>query len=96
MEAEQQEVKRLKFSKNEEEEGDDDDEDDEEHEADTLRPLHASCLSKEAEAMVQEDEEEEKKAGYGRDNEASSGAAAAEDQGGCLSLTCPVCQWVCL
>nr|XP_040060164.1 serine/threonine-protein phosphatase 4 regulatory subunit 2-B [Gasterosteus aculeatus aculeatus] len=80
MEAEQQEVKRLKFSKNEEEEGDDDDEDDEEHEADMLRPLHASCLSKEAEAMVQEDDEEEKKAGYGRDNEASSGAAAAEDQ----------------
>ncbi|XP_037303688.2 serine/threonine-protein phosphatase 4 regulatory subunit 2-B [Pungitius pungitius] len=79
MEAEQQEVKRLKFSKNEEEEDDEDDEEDEEHEADTLRPLHASCLSKEAEAMVQEDEEEQK-AGDSRDNEASSGAAAAEDQ----------------
>ncbi|KAF3855808.1 hypothetical protein F7725_016531 [Dissostichus mawsoni] len=50
MEAEQQEVKRLKFSKDDEEEEDEEDEEDE-HEADTLRPLHATCQSKEAEAM---------------------------------------------
>lgn len=79
MEAEQQEVKRLKFSKDEEEEDDEEDEE-EEQEADTMRPLHATCLSKEAEAMVQEEEEEEK-AGYSKENEASSSAAAAEDQG---------------
>lgn len=79
MEAEHQEVKRLKFSKDEEEEEDEEDED-EEQEVDTLRPLHATCLSKEAEAMVQEEEEEEK-VGYSKENEASSSVAAAEDQG---------------
>ncbi|XP_070707839.1 serine/threonine-protein phosphatase 4 regulatory subunit 2-B [Pempheris klunzingeri] len=86
MEAEQQEVKRLKFSKDEDEEEDEDDEE-EEQEVDTLRPLHATtCLSKEAEAMVQEEEEdeeedeEEEKVGYSKENEASSSAAAAEDQ----------------
>uniref|UniRef100_A0A3P8U559 Protein phosphatase 4, regulatory subunit 2b n=1 Tax=Amphiprion percula TaxID=161767 RepID=A0A3P8U559_AMPPE len=78
MEAEQQEVKRLKFSKEEEEEEDEEDED-EEQEVDTLRPLHATCLSKEAEAMVQEEEEEEKVA-YSKENEASSSAPATEDQ----------------
>ncbi|KAM6947085.1 serine/threonine-protein phosphatase 4 regulatory subunit 2-B [Lycodopsis pacificus] len=76
MESEQQEVKRLKFSKDDEDEDEDEEED---QEADTLRPLHATCLSKEAEAMVQEDEEEEK-AAYGKENEASSSAASAEDQ----------------
>ncbi|XP_041836602.1 serine/threonine-protein phosphatase 4 regulatory subunit 2-B [Melanotaenia boesemani] len=45
MKAEHQEVKRLKFSKEEDE--------------DTLRPSHSTCHSKEAEAMVQEEEEEE-------------------------------------
>ncbi|KAG7214581.1 hypothetical protein INR49_022975 [Caranx melampygus] len=59
MEAEQQEVKRLKFIKEEEEDEDEEDEE-EEQDVDTLRPSHATCLSKEAEAMVQEDEEEEK------------------------------------
>uniref|UniRef100_A0A3Q1HXK5 Serine/threonine-protein phosphatase 4 regulatory subunit 2 n=1 Tax=Anabas testudineus TaxID=64144 RepID=A0A3Q1HXK5_ANATE len=74
MEAEQQEVKRLKFSKEEEEEEDEEDEE-EEQEVDTLRPLHATCLSKEAEAMVQEEEEEEEeKVVYSKENEASSTA----------------------
>lgn len=83
MEAEQQEVKRLKFSKEEEEEDDEEDEE-EDQEVDTLRPLHATCLSKEAEAMVQEEEEEEEeeRVVYSKENEASSSAAAAiEDQG---------------
>ncbi|KAI4827819.1 hypothetical protein KUCAC02_031188 [Chaenocephalus aceratus] len=78
MEAEQQEVKRLKFSKDDEEEEDEEDEEDEQ-EADTLRPLHATCQSKEAEAMVQEEDEEDK-AGYRKDKEASSSAAPPEDQ----------------
>ncbi|KAL7406990.1 hypothetical protein ABVT39_001191 [Epinephelus coioides] len=78
MEAEQQEVKRLKFSKDEEEEEDEEDEE-EEQEVDTLRPLHATCLSKEAEAMVQEEDEEEK-VGCSKENEASSSATATEDQ----------------
>ncbi|TKS71121.1 Serine/threonine-protein phosphatase 4 regulatory subunit 2-B [Collichthys lucidus] len=82
MEAEQQEVKRLKFSKDEEEEDDEEDEEDEQ-EVDTMRPLHATCLSKEAEAMVQEEEEEEK-VGYSKENEASSSAAATEDQEGAM------------
>uniref|UniRef100_A0A671XH22 Protein phosphatase 4, regulatory subunit 2b n=1 Tax=Sparus aurata TaxID=8175 RepID=A0A671XH22_SPAAU len=77
MEAEQQEVKRLKFSKDEEEDEDEEDEE-EEQEVDTLRPSHATCLSKEAEAMVQEEEEE--KVEYSKENEASSSAAATEDQ----------------
>ncbi|XP_054472599.1 serine/threonine-protein phosphatase 4 regulatory subunit 2-B [Anoplopoma fimbria] len=89
MEADQQEVKRLKFSKDEEEDEDEDDEE-EEQEADTLRPLHATCLSKEAEAMVQEDEEEEK-VGYGKENEASSSASAAEDQEPTSSTQADVC-----
>lgn len=79
MESEQQEVKRLKFSKDDDDEEDEED-DEEEQEADTLRPLHATCVSKEAEAMVQEEEEEEK-VGYSKENEASSSAAATEDQG---------------
>ncbi|XP_056129688.1 serine/threonine-protein phosphatase 4 regulatory subunit 2-B isoform X2 [Lampris incognitus] len=73
MEAEQHEVKRLKFNDEEEE---DEEYEEEEQEADTLRPLHASCLSKEAEAIVQEKEE---KVVYG-ENEASSSAGAVEDQ----------------
>ncbi|KAI3370446.1 hypothetical protein L3Q82_025213 [Scortum barcoo] len=88
MEAEQQEVKRLKFSKDEEEEEDEEDEE-EEQEVDTLRPLHATCLSKEAEAMVQEEEEEEK-VGYSKENEASS-SAAAEDQEPTSSTQAEVC-----
>ncbi|XP_014831939.1 PREDICTED: serine/threonine-protein phosphatase 4 regulatory subunit 2-B-like [Poecilia mexicana] len=51
MEAEHQEVKRLKFCKDEEEE---------EQEVETLRSSDSSHHSKEAEAMVQEEEEEEK------------------------------------
>lgn len=86
MEAEQQEVKRLKFSKDEEEEEDEED-DEEEQEVDTMRPLHAACLSKEAEAMVQEEDEEEK-VGYSKESEASSSAAAAEDQGRVFYVPC--------
>lgn len=71
MEAEQQEVKRLKFSEDEEDE-------EEEQDVDTLRPSHAACLSKEAEAMVQEEEE---KVEYSKENEASTSAATTEDQG---------------
>ena len=96
MEAEQQEVKRLKFSKDEEEDEDEEDEE-EEQEVDTLRPSHATCLSKEAEAMVQEEEE---KVEYSKENEASSSAAATEDQGrlywwecimGCSGYTSKMC-----
>uniref|UniRef100_A0A673CBW9 Serine/threonine-protein phosphatase 4 regulatory subunit 2 n=1 Tax=Sphaeramia orbicularis TaxID=375764 RepID=A0A673CBW9_9TELE len=76
MEAEQQEVKRLKFSKEDEDEDDEEDEE-EEQEADTLRPLHASCLSKEAEAMVQESDE---KVDYSKENEASSSATKEQQQ----------------
>lgn len=76
MEAEQQEVKRLKFSKDEDEEEDEEDEE-EEQEVDTLRPSHATCLSKEAEAMVQEEEKVE----YSKENEASTSEATTEDQG---------------
>ncbi|XP_029288324.1 serine/threonine-protein phosphatase 4 regulatory subunit 2-B isoform X2 [Cottoperca gobio] len=89
MEAEQQEVKRLKFSKDDEEEEDEEDEEDDQ-EADTLRSLHATCLSKEAEAMVQEEDEEEK-IGYSKENEASSSAAAAEDQEPTSSTQAEVC-----
>lgn len=84
MEAEQQEVKRLKFGKDEEDEEEEDDEDEDEEEdqdVDTLRPLHATCLSKEAEAMVQEEEE---KVNYSKEEEASSSGAAVEDQGLCF------------
>ncbi|XP_034441238.1 serine/threonine-protein phosphatase 4 regulatory subunit 2-B [Hippoglossus hippoglossus] len=92
MEAEQQEVKRLKFSKDEEDEDDEEDEEDEQ-DVDTLRPSHATCLSKEAEAMVQEEEEEEdeEKVGYSKDNEASSSAAATEDQEPTSSTHAEVC-----
>lgn len=102
MEAEQQEVKRLKFSKDEEEEEDEDDEE-EEQEVDTLRPSHATCLSKEAEAMVQEEEE---KVEYSKENEASTSAATTEDQGNIyfiitlffymLSVLIGSCLFVCL
>ncbi|KAF7656213.1 hypothetical protein LDENG_00044560 [Lucifuga dentata] len=77
MEAELHEVKRLKFSKDEEEDEDEDEDEEEEQEVDSLRPLHATSLSKEAEAMVQESEE---KVGYSVESEASSSAAAVEDQ----------------
>ncbi|XP_028262830.1 serine/threonine-protein phosphatase 4 regulatory subunit 2-B [Parambassis ranga] len=94
MEAEQQEVKRLKFSKDEEDE-EDEDEEEEEQEVDTLRPSNATCLSKEAEAMVQEEEEEEEeeeeKAPYSKENEASSSAAATEDQEPTSSTQGEVC-----
>uniref|UniRef100_A0A8C3AK93 Protein phosphatase 4, regulatory subunit 2b n=1 Tax=Cyclopterus lumpus TaxID=8103 RepID=A0A8C3AK93_CYCLU len=89
MEAEHQEVKRLKFSKDDEDD-EDDEEDEEDQEADALRPSSTACLSKEAEAMVQEDEEEEK-AGYSKENEASSSAAAAEDQEPTSSTQAEVC-----
>lgn len=74
MEAEQQEVKRLKFSKDEDEDDDEEDEE-EETEVDTLRPSHSSCLSKEAEAMVQDGDEKED---HNKDKEAS--CASTEDQ----------------
>ncbi|KAK7916155.1 hypothetical protein WMY93_011916 [Mugilogobius chulae] len=74
MEAEQQEVKRLKFCKDDEEEDDDEDEEDE-SEVDSQRPSHSLSLSKEAEAMVQDGEEKED---YSKDKEASS--ATTEDQ----------------
>lgn len=73
MEAEQQEVKRLKFSKDEEEEEDEEDE----QEVETPRPSHGTYLSKEAEAMIQEEEKVE----YSKENEASTNAATTEDQG---------------
>lgn len=91
MEAEQQEVKRLKFGKDEEDEDDDeeDDEDEEEEqEGDMLRPLHAVCLSKEAEAMVQEEED---KIDYSKGDEASSCATASEDQEPTSSTQTEVC-----
>ncbi|PWA23382.1 hypothetical protein CCH79_00016463, partial [Gambusia affinis] len=64
MEAEHQEVKRLKFCKDEEEE---------EQEVETPRSSDSSHHSKEAEAMVQEEEEEEEK------KEAFSTEAATEE-----------------
>ncbi|XP_026163746.1 serine/threonine-protein phosphatase 4 regulatory subunit 2-B isoform X2 [Mastacembelus armatus] len=84
MEAEQQEVKRLKFTKDEEDEEDEE----EEQEVDTLRPLHATCLSKEAEAMVQEEE----KVGCSKESEAQSSASAAEDQEPTSSTQAEVCE----
>ncbi|XP_017282429.1 serine/threonine-protein phosphatase 4 regulatory subunit 2-B [Kryptolebias marmoratus] len=83
MEPEHQEVKRLKFSKDEEEE-DDDDEEEEEQEVDTLGPSDASCLSKEAEAVVQEKEEKVL-------SEASSTAAASEEQEPTSSTQAELC-----
>ncbi|KAK6321644.1 hypothetical protein J4Q44_G00086200 [Coregonus suidteri] len=65
MEAEQHEVKRLKFN-----------EEDEEEEGDTLRPGHTDSLSKEAESMVQEEEEDDDK----KKSEAPSTAGTCEDQ----------------
>ncbi|XP_061689166.1 serine/threonine-protein phosphatase 4 regulatory subunit 2-B [Syngnathoides biaculeatus] len=77
MESEQQEVKRLKFGKDEEEEKDEEDEEEEgeEQEVETPKPLNATCLSKEAEAIVQEEEER-----VSFKDEASCSATALEDQ----------------
>ncbi|XP_068171133.1 serine/threonine-protein phosphatase 4 regulatory subunit 2-B [Antennarius striatus] len=77
MEAEQQEVKRLKFSKDEEED-EDEEEEDEEQELDSVRSSHTTCLSKEAEAMVQEEEEE--KVGYSKEKETTTAVSTTEDQ----------------
>ncbi|CAL1608889.1 unnamed protein product [Knipowitschia caucasica] len=74
MEAEQQEVKRLKFCKDDDDEDDDDDEEDE-PEVDSHRPSNSLGLSKEAEAMVHDAEEKED---YSKGKEASS--ATTEDQ----------------
>uniref|UniRef100_UPI0037E9C7D4 serine/threonine-protein phosphatase 4 regulatory subunit 2-B isoform X2 n=1 Tax=Semicossyphus pulcher TaxID=241346 RepID=UPI0037E9C7D4 len=91
METEQQEVKRLKFSKEKDEEEDEEDEE-EEQEVDTLRPLHFTSHSKEAEAIVQANEEEEdEKVRYSKENEASSSAAAAEDEEPTSSTQAEVC-----
>ncbi|XP_041639876.1 serine/threonine-protein phosphatase 4 regulatory subunit 2-B [Cheilinus undulatus] len=74
MEANQLEVKRLKFSEKE-------DAEEEAEEGDTQKPSHDASLSKEAEAMVQADkEEEDEEVRYSRENEASSCAAVAEHQ----------------
>lgn len=90
MEAEQQEVKRLKFSRDEEEEDDDEeDEEEEEREVDTLRPSHATCHSKEAEAMVQEEEDE--KVTYSKEEETSNSPAATEDQEPTSSTAADAC-----
>uniref|UniRef100_A0A3Q4B7M0 Uncharacterized protein n=1 Tax=Mola mola TaxID=94237 RepID=A0A3Q4B7M0_MOLML len=83
MEAEQQEVKRLKFSKDEEEEEDEEDE----QEVETPRPSHGTYLSKEAEAMIQEEEKVE----YSKENEASTNAATTEDQEPTSSTQADVC-----
>ncbi|KAF7208768.1 serine/threonine-protein phosphatase 4 regulatory subunit 2-B [Nothobranchius furzeri] len=83
-EAEHREVKRLKFGKNEDE--DDDEEEEEQQEVDTLRPSDSACLSKEAEAMVQEDEEEDKSL-----SEESSSAAAPEEQEPTSSTQAEMC-----
>uniref|UniRef100_A0A6Q2WUU8 Serine/threonine-protein phosphatase 4 regulatory subunit 2 n=1 Tax=Esox lucius TaxID=8010 RepID=A0A6Q2WUU8_ESOLU len=72
MEAEQHEVKRLKFNKEDEEE------DQEEQEADTLRPSHTDSLSEEAESMVQEKDQVHE--GDEEDREATSSAGTCEDQ----------------
>ncbi|XP_068598526.1 serine/threonine-protein phosphatase 4 regulatory subunit 2-B [Brachionichthys hirsutus] len=77
MEAEHQEVKRLKFSKDDEED-EDEEEEEEEQELDPMRSSRTTCLSKEAEAMVQEEEEE--KVGYSKENEAAAAASTDEDQ----------------
>ncbi|XP_051932064.1 serine/threonine-protein phosphatase 4 regulatory subunit 2-B isoform X1 [Hippocampus zosterae] len=76
MESEQQEVKRLKFGKDEEEEEDEeeDEDEDEEQQVETSKPSNAPCLSKEAEAMVQEEDE---KSTF---KEASCSATVVEDQ----------------
>lgn len=76
MDADQQEVKRLKFSKDEDDE-EEEDEEEEEQEVETLRPSHVACISKEAEAMVQEEDKEE----YSKENESSTSALISEDQG---------------
>ncbi|XP_030584438.1 serine/threonine-protein phosphatase 4 regulatory subunit 2-B [Archocentrus centrarchus] len=89
MEADQQEVKRLKFSRDEEEEDDDEEDEEEEHEVDTLRPSHTTCHSKEAEAMVQEEEDE--KVTYSKEEETSNSAAATEDQEPTSSTAADAC-----
>lgn len=86
MEAEQQEVKRLKFSKDSDEDEEDEEED---QEVETLRASHATCLSKEAEAMVHEEEEKVK---YSEENDASTSALTTEDQGKFYFL-CVNCYW---
>lgn len=79
MEAEQHEVKRLKFNK--EDEDDDEEDDEEEQEADPLRPPHADSPSDEAESMVQEKEEDNEEEDKDQDNEAAaSSAGTCEDQ----------------
>uniref|UniRef100_A0A1A8MAY5 V-myc myelocytomatosis viral oncogene homolog 1, lung carcinoma derived (Avian) a n=2 Tax=Nothobranchius pienaari TaxID=704102 RepID=A0A1A8MAY5_9TELE len=67
-------------------EEDDDDEEEEQQEVDTLRPSDSACLSKEAEAMVQEDEEEDKGL-----SEESSSAAAPEEQEPTSSTQAEMC-----
>ncbi|XP_077386670.1 serine/threonine-protein phosphatase 4 regulatory subunit 2-B [Festucalex cinctus] len=77
MESEHLKVKRLKFGKDDDEEDDDDEDvedEEEEQEVETPKPLNATCLSKEAEAMVQEEEEKVSC------KEASCSATAVEDQ----------------
>ncbi|XP_037107673.1 serine/threonine-protein phosphatase 4 regulatory subunit 2-B [Syngnathus acus] len=78
MESEQLEVKRLKFGEEEEDEEEEDEEDEEyveeEQEVETPKPLNATCLSKEAEAMVQDQVE---KVTF---KETSCGDTAVEDQ----------------
>ncbi|XP_074533015.1 serine/threonine-protein phosphatase 4 regulatory subunit 2-B isoform X2 [Halichoeres trimaculatus] len=70
VEAELQEVKRLKFSEEEE---------DVEQEVDTLRPLQAPCPTKGAETMTQAVTEEDKKGRYSKDNQPFSSPAVAEE-----------------
>lgn len=76
MDADQQEVKRLKFSKEEDDE-EEEEEEEEEQEVETLRPSHVACVSKEADAMVHEEDEVE----YSKEREASTSAPTSEDQG---------------
>ncbi|XP_053723857.1 serine/threonine-protein phosphatase 4 regulatory subunit 2-B [Synchiropus splendidus] len=85
MEAEQQEVKRLKFGEEDDEEEDEEEEDEEEEDEDEEQDVEAqrsaslaTNISKdaEAEAMVHEDE----KTSCSKDAEASSSVTVAEDQ----------------
>ncbi|KAM6979557.1 serine/threonine-protein phosphatase 4 regulatory subunit 2-B [Aplochiton taeniatus] len=78
MEAEQHEVKRLKFNKEDDEE--DEEEEEEEEQVETLRPLPADSLSEEAESMVQEKGNERHSKEEEKENEAASTAGATEDQ----------------
>ncbi|KAJ7998579.1 hypothetical protein DPEC_G00206370 [Dallia pectoralis] len=70
MEAEQHEVKRLKFNK--------EDEDPEDQEVDAPRPSHTESLSEEAESMVQEKDQVHE--GDEEEREATSTAGTCEDQ----------------